>query len=337
MLQYYVAMLYWMRVAMIRSNNGLTTPAEDSLLDFAMRQNITIPAPIAVAINSIGDFTDPSGDIYHWRIQRIPNATGDFGRITSETHAYYEAYPTPQVFRRKIQAEILFSQAPAADRMWDLPADLRPMNIGNVAPIPTKNLVGWSPSVKLPVDAIGRLQACQITANEFVTENSTFQLNIPLFQDVSTQLNSITIMKMSSINLTSRVGSLGQEIGVEKIRNDDPFNRFAMYNDGVVRSRVKDQLDKKFAAGATILGLRCPKGPWPRPTQDNANALFHAYSCYSWNEYTLVPQHWDDHANDVFVFGENNTKLNTFSKSTSSTERARLRTSFVDAFTETHH
>lgn len=290
---YYCTQLLYYRVCTIRDYQGQTASEDEiKFIDEVTSMNLSTPATLEIYLKSIGSVVDTDGARSQIIFPSFPNKSGDFGRVTAETHWKYESMPAPRVVVERIKQDLALEKEPSTNRDWDLPEELRP--IGQCG-LPTKNLLMWNKSVALTSEQTDLLNNHGVTSDEFTIDRDTFCFNRGLCNIISLILEATPSFKTNDLKKYGEEGSMGETLLVEVIEGQEVFNRNAMYTDpGVVVSSAS-RVDTRFVIGAAITKLRVRKEP--------INGR-DCYACYDFNQYTNVPISWRRTRNRLLSLGQ---------------------------------
>lgn len=319
---------FWGRVAVIRSHSGRITEDERNLISYLSSREYPIHEPVNAYLRALGDFEDPSGTEHYFRLMRLPgieeieDIAGFFGRVTANTHHLYESLPAPGVSALRVLKDLEYTRN-EGPQDWNLPDELQPLEI--VAPeeapeeeeegeehqdealpeeereeiahaerprnLPTANLLGWGPAVKLTTEQRQTLENCGIE-DGFATNLSRFAINEGLHEVIADRVRRSTDRYKGGASLHDhRIGSIVQCAFVEKEPGPQPFSRNQLYCEGSFRGSCAYQLDTRLSVAAIVTGLRMPKEPCGET---------HNWACYDFNRYRDVPEQWILTRNRVF-------------------------------------
>jgi hypothetical protein len=344
---YYNTMHFWGRIAAIRVHTGLATEDEQNLRRYLASKEYPVHEPINAYLRGIGDFNDPTGGEHQFKLLRLPSREefegigGYFGRVSSDTHYLYESLPSPGVAARRVAADLQFTTG-QGQYNWNLPDEIRPAEgLGGIAnlsesdeddaipeeerviavevheALPTANLLGWGPSVRLTHEQRQALEHCGIQEEGFADSMSRFALNNGLFEFVSGRVrSSVDRYKCGASLHEHQGGSVAQCAYVERKDEEVPFSRTKLYCEGSIRSCTAFQTDARISVVTRVMAYRHRK-------EKCGNR--HNWCCYDFNRYESVPETWIATRNSVFTYGQV-TKLNAADKFTAFTEKDRLRT-----------
>jgi hypothetical protein len=326
----------------------MATEDEINLIRYLSSEAYPVHEPISLYLSGIGDFEDPSGTEYKFRLLRLPgrmefeNFNGFFGRVDATTHYLYESLPAPGVSAYRILKDLEYTRD-RGDTLWDLPDALRPEpmkkeplppdteedeailveerdapRVERPANLPTANLLGWGPAVKLRNEQRQILETCGIE-DGFTGKISRFALNSGLFEVIADRVR-VSAEKYKCGTLCERAGgSLAQCLYVEKEPGYDTFGRNNLYCEGTVRAGCAYQLDKRMSIAGIVMAYRMRKEPCSR---------LQSWACYDFNRYANVPEKWIKNRNFVFDYGQVQN-LNAGSKYTAYTAKNQLRTKLM--------
>ena len=353
MYQYYNTIHFWGRVAMIRSHSGRTTEDERNLISYLSSREYPIHEPISAFLRALGDFEDPSGSEHYFRLMSLPNAqeiddiAGFFGRVGPDTHYLYESLPSPGVVALRVIKDLEYTRG-EGPKDWNLPDEIQPLEMAppveeeeweeeqgqaqdEAIPeeerraaeraerprnLPTANLLGWGPAVKLTTEQRQTLENCGVE-DGFATNLTRFTINEGLHDVVADRVRRSTDRYKGGASLHDhRTGSLVQCAYSEKEPGPQPFSRNQLYCEGAFRGSCAYQLGTRLSVAAVVMGLRMPK---------EACGDTHNWACYDFNRYRDVPEDWIVTRNRVFEFG-NVAVINHGTKHTAYTSKNRLRT-----------
>lgn len=294
MFLYYCVQHLYVRLVYLRKNDHDKLPlAEEQFLEYFDSGNYTVPDPIKAYINGIGVVTDASGIEYNIDFLAWPNRQGDFGRISEETHFMYASLPSARIAALRVQQDLAYTIVPNTAANWQLPEDLVPAEAA--AGLPTKNLLGWAPSVALTSDQYASLEDLDITVDNFPSRYGGFKLNNNLMSRVSCTLETMKNIKTSKVLMTTSVGSQAIISYTDVEHSNYDFIRNTQYAElGNVRQIASQQLDVRASLVGLLMTYRCRKNTF---NQRN-------YWCvYDFGEYANVPQGWVTTSNNIFVHG----------------------------------
>ncbi|XP_046742510.1 uncharacterized protein LOC124409134 [Diprion similis] len=182
--QYYAVMLLWQRLRQFLPLHLVRlSPFLDKLSHFDQYLTRT-PRPLEIYLRGIGNFRHPYLGEMRFQLPLTVTsatfdlATGAFGKITDKTHFLYEAFPAPGIAALRILADLKHTSS-SGDPVWDLPQRLRPdFEVNeNQVPMPTRNLLGWSPAQCLTDGQLGLLKTLEIENDHSQDDLSKFFLN----------------------------------------------------------------------------------------------------------------------------------------------------------------
>lgn len=213
-------MHFWARLCAIREHTGLATEDEHNLRRYISSREYPVHEPINAYLRGIGDFEDPSGTEHKFRLMRLPGreefqgVAGYFGHVNAETHYLYESLPAPGVAAQRVIADLQYTLG-QRQQIWNMPEELRPEEEApddidedepqdeaipdeeRVAeapeaqePLPTANLLGWSPAVCLTNDQRQILENCGVQEEGFADHLVRFSLNNGLFESVADRVRT---------------------------------------------------------------------------------------------------------------------------------------------------
>jgi hypothetical protein len=203
-----------------------------------------------------------------------------FGQVNGETHHLYESLPAPGVAVQRVIADLSYTLGQGA-QVWDKPEDLRPEEAVDediedqeeeeeqdeavpeekrrmeapeaVRPMPTANLLGWSPAVRLTNEQRQVLENCGVKEEGVVDHLVWFALNNGLFESVADRVRTSADRYKCGASLHEhQSGSLTQCLFVEKEDRPVTFSRTKMYCEGSIRAAGAYQLDARMSVAARV-------------------------------------------------------------------------------------
>lgn len=124
---YYNIMHLWARAFAIMRHRKMLSVEETRFLERFEHDMYPTTEPINTYLRGFGDFTDTNGVQHHFKLAGRPNKTGHFGRISKDTHNFYEAYPAPYVALSRIENDVVYTEGGLRHPIWEM-IDLRPQN-----------------------------------------------------------------------------------------------------------------------------------------------------------------------------------------------------------------
>lgn len=107
---YYHLVIYWYKLALIAQKRGLASNEQDRLVRFVQGYSSNeIAAGAGEYLDGLGDYEDNTGVKHLLRFEE-PNALGHFGRVTAQTHGFYETLPAPAIFYHRVVEDLVSSQ-----------------------------------------------------------------------------------------------------------------------------------------------------------------------------------------------------------------------------------
>jgi hypothetical protein len=295
MYHYYNTIHLWARLAAIREHTGLATEDEHNLRRYVSSNQYPLHEPVNAYLRGIGDFEDPSGTEHKYRLLRLPGReeyegiAGYFGQVSDETHHLYESLPSPGVAAQRVVADLNYTLGQGA-KIWDMPDDLRPEEEIDeevedeeeeeideaipeverhegvpeaVRPLPTANLLGWSPAVRLTNEQRQVLENCGVQEEGFADHLVRFALNNGLFESVADRIRTSADRYKCGASLHEhQSGSLTQCLFVEKEDRQVAFSRTKMYCEGSIRAAGAYQLDARMSVAARVMAYRMKPPRW---------------------------------------------------------------------------
>lgn len=201
-------------------NSYRTTTEERDFMRMVYEANLEPPVAIDTLMSSIGNVTLPNGREMKFRLldrkyheSEDQETFGWFGPVSNQTHYLYASYPCLAVYIERIRQDMLYTQNPEISPNWDLPDGISPEEDG--AGLPTANMLGYGPSVKLKPDELRFLQETgfhfrdrQNPNIEWISESDTIPLALQLLQAVQMELRATKQSLRLSPTLVT--GSLSQ-------------------------------------------------------------------------------------------------------------------------------
>jgi hypothetical protein len=284
-----------------RAFNELKYPVRKVLRRYLSSNEYPVHEPINAYLRGIGNFEDPSGTEHKFRLQRLPGRddhngiAGYFGRVNGETHHLYESLPSPGVAAQRAVVDLQYTmnQGP---QIWNLPEELRPpedewvaevpepnddlledeedeaiperergigaVGVEGMEPLPTANLLGWSPAVRLTNEQRQISENCGVQEEGFADHLVRFALNNGLFEATADRVRvSADRYKCGASLHEHESGSLAQCPYVERDTEPTVFSRTKLYCKGGVRAGCAYQLDTRISAASRIMAFRMRKEP----------------------------------------------------------------------------
>lgn len=219
MLEYYFVQLYYMRICQIELKNGSDDMQIRVQAESAVSSNWIIPSLFSEYLNCIGNFKDSTGMVAEhreivWPDNDVFNGVrGYFGQVDEVTHVHYENRPCPGVIVQRICEDLRYTIAGGGNRMWNLPADLRPEP--PEAGEPTANMLGWAPATALTTEQRDGLTACGIDVHDdqnIFPTNRIFGYNYDLMEYVDRRINELSGRLRCVIGVSTNLhGSMCQQ------------------------------------------------------------------------------------------------------------------------------
>lgn len=293
---YYCAVLTYKRLLQVyRDNQFEIEPFEETFIKQVDAGEYLVPSVLATYLNGFGNTSIPSGRDLKLNLRRpeyenVDDLPGWFGQVGANTHYLYKSYPCLAVYAYRIQHDLGLPEealddeeddvAAEPDGRWDLPEELRP--VGR-AGRPTENLLGWRRSERLSREKRDFLHLCNITAQEFPSNNRGLCFNMRLMNAVNTELRNVERLNFQTVSTLS-AGSQGQLT----------FDKFyATAREGV---EVRQQCITNSMSGplgpASFIG-----GSLVYRTIHKIDGGPKNWSIYQWGQYRNVPQAWIDNVN----------------------------------------
>jgi hypothetical protein len=280
MYQYYNTLHFWGRLAAVREQNGFATEDEHNLRWYLSSQEYPVHEPINLYLQGIGDFEDPSGMEYKFRLQWLPGKdnrngiAGYFGPVDCDTHQLYESLPAPGV-AMQVVADLQYTTG-QGQKIWNLPEELRPpfkewsekAILPNkrvrgraipkrVEPQPTANLLGWLPAVRLTNEQRQILENCGVQEEGFADHLVRFSLNSGLFEAIADRVRTFADRYKCGASLHEHhCGSLAQCPYVERDNQPVMFSRTGLYCEGGMRTGCAYCLDTRMRRASLVMAFR---------------------------------------------------------------------------------
>jgi hypothetical protein len=213
---YYCSVALYARLLFIHSENGRRTTVEErEFIQLVKNIDLQLPSLIGSYVNSFGNFTGRNGVDHSWEFPTdrpgpvvAGGVTGWYGRVSVDTHNWYEHYHNPAVTAWICTQEIAAFTAQQAGQAIvarpNLPDEVRCLENDE----PNENLLGYSTVGGLRQEAVYTLLTANITAQAFPT-SCDIPFNADLLATVSQYLATTKNGVSESIQWT-RVGTLGQ-------------------------------------------------------------------------------------------------------------------------------
>lgn len=292
---YYCAVATWCRMLYVHELNGGFITYDESNFVRALQANLLkLPKPIATFVNSIGNATLPgSGDVKfrlkEHEYERAAGITGWFGQVNELTHWLYASYPCLAVYVRRMQRDLDAVEIGP----WNLPPGINPgiAAAGN----PTRNMLGWAPTVDLRQDAVHFLNENGVEEAMFRSENGSLPINYDLLASIRDELTSSRGFDMLDMEFDS-AGSAGVLI-TEKVFRDNLYAPFSMNilkeTELFVESPLK--IDAKAAYGGGTFLYRL----WKDAIIGTDDVERRSWCVYEFGDFINVPDEWHDTRNQL--------------------------------------
>lgn len=207
---YYAAVIATARHIEVADKNGANvTSDEKDISDKVIKMNFQPPVAVTKYLDGVGSTSMPSGRKV--RLDRRPieyeagndpigDIPGYFERVNADTHYLYNSLPCLGVYFQRIREDILKTNDNNRNPNWNLPPNIRPED-GN-AGLPTRNLLGWKPSVRLKEDQLHFLYDCGFTAQgECTFQVPRFPINMDLLLSIQQEINNLKVETRETGNL----------------------------------------------------------------------------------------------------------------------------------------
>lgn len=180
----------------------------------------------------------------------------------------------------RIREDILKSTDPGRNVNWDLPPNIRPED-GN-AGLPTRNLLGWKPSVRMKEDQLHFLYDCGFDAQGVCTfQLPRFPINMDLLLSIQQEINNLKIETRQTGNLPT--GSQAQLIKIKPLgRDEDP----ALEQELIAASPTKIAPSLELCGGALMYRV-----------EKLVSRRLNNWCIYNFRNYRAVPEQWRRTAN----------------------------------------